>query len=109
MGAHAIYVDQSSKAYAFVNTCGSHSLSIACERFEIPLLVVGEMLKIAVIPPATVEDHFYLQQETDLSEGLLPANGLSTKRTPVSFTNFGVDLVPVHPMTKILVPDAVAS
>jgi len=109
MGTHAIYVDENKERYAFVNTCGSLAIALAAERYEIPVIVVGEVLKLDNVPRDEAEDHLFKHDEHDLQAAAPALVELSTRRGAIHHTNIGYDLVPVSPMIKIEVPDAVAS
>lgn len=108
MGTHAVYVDDDDTPYAFVNTCGSLAVALAAKAYDIPLIVVGELLKVERVPRSGAEDHVYAHQENDLLEGVLGLGELSTRREPVSHTNIGYDLVYVNSNVEVLVPDDVA-
>lgn len=108
MGTHAIYVE-SGVPYAFVNTCGSLAIALAAKEYEIPLVVIGEALKVEEVPRDAADDHIYAHQENDLLEGLLGFTELTTKRDSISHTNIGYDLVYLNPQVEVLIPDAVAS
>ncbi len=105
MGTHAIYVDETNNPYAFINTCGTLAVSLAAERYKVPLLVIGEVLKVEFVPPQDAVDHIFAHQENDLLEGQIGVTELSTQRKTVSHTNIGYDLVPMTPLTTIYVPD----
>lgn len=109
VGTHAIYVNENNQPYAFVNTCGSQAISLACDHYRVPLFVIGESLKVESVSQKDAEDHMYSHQENDLLEGQLGVTELATKRSAVSHTNIGYDLVQVNPMIRIMVPDVVAS
>lgn len=110
MGTHSLYREgPGSQPYAFVNTCGSLAVAIAAERYGVPLVVIGEALKIEDIAEVDANDHLTVHQENDLLEGLMGVTELTTQREIVGHTNIGYDLVPVGPTTSIRVPDAVES
>jgi len=108
MGTHAIYVDEKGEQYAFVNTCGSLALALAAEQYKIPVIVVGEMLKLDKVPRDEAEDHLFKHDEHDLQAAASSLVELSTRRGSIHHTNIGYDLVHVSPMIRIEVPDAVA-
>lgn len=108
-GTHAIYTDeQTGEPYAFVNTCGSLAVSLAAETYKVPLVIIGEALKVESVPRDLAEDHLYAHQENDLLEGQLGITELSTERDSVAHTNIGYDLVFLTDNMEVLVPDAVA-
>lgn len=109
MGTHAIYVDEKGEPYAFVNTCGSLALALAAEEFKIPVIVVGESLKLDMVPRDEAEDHLFKHDEHDLQAAASSLVELSTRRGAIHHTNIGYDLVQLSPMIRIEVPDAVAS
>ena len=109
MGTHAIYVDEDGIPYAFVNTCGSLALAIAAERYHVPVVVIGEALKLDAVPRSEADDHLFKHDEHDLQVAAPALVELSTRRGSIHHTNIGYDLVMVSPTIKIEVPDAMAS
>lgn len=110
MGTHAIYVDEvTSEPYAYVNTCGSLAISLCATTYQIPILVIGELLKVEAVPREMAAGHLYVHQESDLLEGQLGVSELSTQRADVNHLNVGYDLVYVTSTTKVVIPDALES
>jgi translation initiation factor 2B subunit (eIF-2B alpha/beta/delta family) len=108
MGTHAIYVDEAGEQYAFVNTCGSLALVLAAEKFGIPVVVVGEVLKLDTVPRDEAEDHLFKHDEHDLQAAASSLVELSTRRGSIHHTNIGYDLIHLSPIIHIEVPDAMA-
>jgi translation initiation factor 2B subunit (eIF-2B alpha/beta/delta family) len=109
MGTHAVYVDEgTNEPYAFVNTCGSLAVSLAAERYKVPIVVIGETIKVEAVGREAAVDHLFVHQENDLLEGQLGVTELSSRRDMVAHTNIGYDLVNVTSLTTVVIPDDVA-
>jgi translation initiation factor 2B subunit (eIF-2B alpha/beta/delta family) len=109
MGTHAIYVDEKGEPFAFVNTCGSLALTIAAERYSVPVVVIGETLKLDTVSRENADDHLFKHDEHDLQAAAPALVELSTRRGAIHHTNIGYDLVPLSRNITLEVPDAVAS
>jgi translation initiation factor 2B subunit (eIF-2B alpha/beta/delta family) len=108
MGTHAVYVASSGERYAYVNSCGSLAIAAAAERFDVPVIVLGEELKLENVEPDEAADHLHEHHEEDLLAVATGLSELQTLRGPVRHINIGYDLEPVTPNTTLVVPDALA-
>lgn len=106
VGTHALFCERDADdIYAYVNTCGTDGIAEVARRHDIPVIVVGERLKLEVVPLSSAADHLYPHQENDLTDGARNIRSIATKRGDIGHLNIGYDLVSVSPNTQVLIPD----
>lgn len=110
IGTHALFCENGANdVYAYVNTCGTDAIAEVANKHGVPIIVIGEALKLEMIPRNFASDHLYPHQESDLTEGARSIRNISTKRGEVTHLNIGYDLVEVAPNTTVYIPDQMTS
>jgi translation initiation factor 2B subunit (eIF-2B alpha/beta/delta family) len=106
MGTHAVFSDPSTGVpHSFVNTCGARLLTLAALKNGVPVDVIGETLKIALIESAKARDSLHIHQESDLLENAVGLRDIRTRRSAVEHLNVGYDLIPIEDGITMHIPD----
>lgn len=107
MGTHAVFKEPDTETlHSFVNTCGSRLLTLAALHQNVPIDVVGEILKVEVVPVLDARDHLHIHQESDLLENAVGLRDIRTRRSDVEHLNVGYDLIPIEAGIQIHLPDS---
>lgn len=109
LGTHAVYFDDAdsplTSMHTFVNTCGTLPIVVAARDNGVPVVVLGEQLKLEYSAVDNVKDEVDIHQENELFDRAFALHAMRTNRANIEHLNIGYDVVPIYENVTVVVPD----
>ncbi len=102
LGTHAVY--EEDKIHSYVNTCGSLAITELARLYNVPVYIMGEKMKLELVPISQASDHLYDHQEENLLVNNMEIREIKTKQSDIYYLNIGYDLVPVNDNVTVFLP-----